>query len=88
MFIGIPIRFNRRNIQNYKEIYLKVNIKELIRRDQKGLYSRAIKNEIQDVLGINCSYEEPKAPDICVDNSGEYTPNEVLQIIIEKLNLI
>lgn len=80
--------WNRRNIQNYKEIYLKVDIKELIRRDQKGLYSRAIKNEIRDVLGVNCSYEEPKSPDICVDNSGRYTPNEVLGIIIKQLKLM
>ncbi len=79
--------WNRKNIQNYKEIYLKVTIKELIKRDQKGLYSRAIKNEIQDVLGINCTYEEPKNPDLCIDNSGKYTPEEVLEIIVKNLGV-
>lgn len=35
--------WNRRNIENYCEIYIEVPIDELIRRDQKQLYSRALK---------------------------------------------
>lgn len=71
-------KWNKANIDNYKEIYLYVEMEELIRRDQKQLYSRALKKEISNVMGIDITFEEPKRPDIVVDNSGKYTPGEVL----------
>lgn len=78
-------KWNRENILNYREIYLKVSIEELIRRDQKKLYSRALRNEIQNVMGINLEFEEPKNPDIVVNNSGILPPEDIVDIIIEKL---
>ncbi len=79
--------WNRCNIPLYREIYLKVGMDELIRRDQKGLYSRALNNEITNVMGVDVDYEEPKAPDLVVDNSGVYSPDRVLQIIIDALGI-
>lgn len=80
-------RWNRENISNYKEIYLYVDIQELIRRDQKKLYSRALKKEISNVMGIDISFEEPQSPDIIIDNSGEKTPEEVVEEVERLLNL-
>ena len=34
------------------EIYIKVPMKTLIDRDQKKLYSRALKGEVNNVMGI------------------------------------
>lgn len=79
--------WNRKEIQNYKEIYLKVNMEELIRRDQKQLYSRALKKEIDNVMGIDIPIEEPKKPDIIVDNSGKDSPENVLNIILNELHI-
>ncbi|MDK2562688.1 adenylyl-sulfate kinase [Romboutsia sedimentorum] len=79
-------KWNRDNILNYKEIYLKVSIDELIKRDQKGLYSRALKKEITNVMGIDIDFEEPKMPDILIYNNGEISPNDVLNNILLKLN--
>ncbi len=79
--------WNRNNIQNYKEIYLNVPVDELIRRDQKQLYSRALKNEVENVMGINMSYEAPKNPDIEIDNSGINTPEKTLNEIIFRLGI-
>ncbi len=79
--------WNREHIDNYHEIYLKVDIEELIKRDQKQLYSRALNNEIQDVLGINLDFEEPQNPDLKIDNGGSDTPEEVLQKIIETFQI-
>ena len=56
--------WNRKNINNYVEIYLKVPIDILIKRDKKHLFSNAIKNEKQNVVGIDIKIEEPKNPDI------------------------
>ena len=79
--------WNRDNITNYKEIYLNVPIEELINRDQKSLYSRALKNEVDNVMGINMDYEAPKNPDIEINNSGENTPQKTLERIIRKLGI-
>lgn len=77
-------QWNRDNIPNYKEIYLKVSIEELIRRDQKGMYSKALRNEMDNVMGINLDYEEPKHPDIIINNSGEKSPSEVVELIMKE----
>lgn len=74
--------WNRENISNYYEVYLKVSIEKLIERDQKGLYSKALNNEIQEVMGINMEFEEPKCPDLVVCNDGEETPDEIVGRII------
>lgn len=79
--------WNRKHIENYYEIYLQVPIEELIARDSKGLYKRALNHEISDVYGIDMPYEEPKHPDVKIVNDFSYTPEEVLDIIVKKLNL-
>lgn len=75
-------KWNRENLQSYKEIYLRVEIEELIRRDQKALYSRALKNEIDNVLGINLPFDEPMHSDLIIDNFGMETPERTIQKII------
>lgn len=79
-------QWNRDNIEKYKEIYLEVSIEELIKRDQKGMYSKALRNEMDNVMGINLDYEAPKHPDITVNNSGEKTPEEIVDMIMQELN--
>lgn len=79
--------WNRINMgSSYKEIYLNPPIEELIRRDQKKLYSRALNHEIQDVLGINAEYEQPKNPDLTIDTSVT-TPEKSLELIINTFGL-
>ena len=79
--------WNREHIDNYHEIYLKVDIDELIKRDQKQLYSRALRNEIPDVLGINLDFEEPKNSDIVINNNGQNSPDEVVKELIRRLEI-
>ena len=81
--------WNRQNIENYKEIYLYVDMEELIKRDQKQLYSKALKKEVSNVMGIDIEFEEPQNPDIYVNNSGgkEGTPEEVLAKIVDELGI-
>lgn len=51
---------NRQNIKNYFEIYIKCDLDELIKRDQKGLYSGALRSEITNVIGIDLPFNEIK----------------------------
>ena len=80
-------QWNRENISNYKEIYLKVSIDELIRRDQKELYTKALRKEIKNVIGIDVDFEEPKQPDLLIENNGEISPEEIVNNIILNLRI-
>ena len=86
-FIGMYDRYrnwSRENIDNYIEIYLKVGMDELIRRDAKGLYKKALAGEIKNVYGIDMSYEEPKYPDIVIYNEGKLSAEDAVRMITEQ----
>lgn len=62
--------WNRVNIPRYREIYVRVPMAELERRDPRGLYLRARKGEQHDVVGVDLPFDEPRAPDLVIDNFG------------------
>jgi len=63
-------RWNRENIAGYREIYLRVPIEELRRRDSKGIYAGAERGDARDVVGLDLPAEVPEAPDLVLDNYG------------------
>jgi len=71
--------WNRKNIDNYKEIYVKVKMETLVRRDKKGLYSHG-----KNVVGVDLPFEEPKTPDLVVENDGLCTPENIVSQITER----
>lgn len=75
--------WNRENIKNYKEIYLEVTMEELVRRDQKGLYTNAINNKQGTVSGVTIEAELPKNPDLVIPNYGEVNPDEAFNRIVK-----
>ena len=79
--------WNRKNINNYVEIYLKVPIDILITRDKKHLFSNAIKNGKQNVVGIDIKVEEPKNPDIVIENGEKVSIADLSKDLINKLIL-
>lgn len=79
--------WNRKNIKKYKEIYLEVTMEELVRRDQKGLYTNAISNKQGAVSGVTIEAELPKNPDLVIQNYGEVDPDDAFRKIIETFNL-
>lgn len=74
--------WNRRNIQNYKEIYVKVSMDTLQKRDQKGLYSGTTTEKQEEVVGVHTDIEEPKYPDLILENDGERTPAEQVNKVV------
>lgn len=79
--------WNRELITNISEIYIKVSMEELIRRDPKGLYRRALNGETANVYGIDLPYDEPEYPAVVVMNEGETTPEDALKQIVEALGV-
>ena len=80
-------RWNRENIRRYSEVYLKVPLDILIKRDSKGIYKKAKEENAANVWGIDIFVEEPIAPDILIDNSGNQSPESIAdQILSAVLN--
>ncbi|VDG72430.1 adenylylsulfate kinase [Clostridium carnis] len=77
-------RWNRENIINYKEIYIKVPICELKKRNQKELYKN---NRHNNVVGVDIEFEEPKESDLVIENNGDYTPEEIVEYIYKKIEI-
>ena len=72
--------WNRENIPNYKEIYIKVSKETLIARNQKGLYSSG-----KNVVGVDLPFDEPESSDLVVHNDGDRTPEAVVAEIEKAL---
>lgn len=73
--------WNRAQMEKYREIYVRVSMPTLIKRDQKQLYSRAMRGEVRDVMGVDLAFEAPKQPDLILDNEGDATPRELAEKI-------
>lgn len=70
----------RREIGNFLEVYIKCPLEELVRRDVKGLYTRALRGEIQNFTGVSDPYEEPQNPDVVVE-----TDRDTVSQCVEKI---
>jgi len=86
----IADRQNAREVigdENFFEVFIKCNIDECIRRDPKGLYSKAIKGLIPDFTGISAPYEEPDNPEMIVDTEFA-TVEEAADFIINSFEKV
>ena len=71
--------WNREHIPNYKEIYIRVKKETLIQRNQKGLYTAG-----HNVVGVDLPFDEPKSPDLILQNDGDRTPLELVEEVERK----
>lgn len=60
--------FNRATLQNYFEVFVECEFDELKRRDQKGLYTKALSGEITNVVGVDIAYDTP-SPNFTINNT-------------------
>lgn len=80
----------RRQIGNFVEVYVRCPLDELIRRDVKGLYQRALNGEVTQFTGVSDPYEEPLDPEVVVDTHRESVDACVAKIIgtVERLGYL
>jgi adenylyl-sulfate kinase len=71
----------RELIGNFVEVYVRCDLDELVRRDVKGLYRRALAGEIAHFTGVSDPYEEPQRPDVVVDTARETVEESVATIL-------
>lgn len=77
--------WNRANLPGYFEVYLKVPVEELRRRDPKGIYRRFDAGEITDVAGLDLPIDEPEAADWVVEFDPSKTMNAVAEDLMKTL---
>jgi adenylylsulfate kinase len=66
------IRNELKNKYGAKTVWLKCSLEELMNRDPKGLYRRALlpaddPEKISNLSGVNQDYEQPVNPDLVID---------------------
>jgi len=76
--------WNRTNLPGYFEVYLKVPVEELRRRDPKGIYRRFDAGELTHVAGLDLAIDEPDAADWIV----EFDPERTVSALAKELNQI
>ena len=74
--------WNRDNLPGYFEVYLKVPVEELRRRDPKGIYRRFDAGELSNVAGLDLPIDEPEAADWVVEYlSGQKVSDLAAELI-------
>ncbi len=73
--------WNRQNILGYREIYLRVPIDELRRRDAKGLYGAVQRGDSRNLVGVDIPAELPENPDLVIDNHSKISADSTVGLI-------
>ncbi|MCX2680690.1 adenylyl-sulfate kinase [Galbibacter sp. EGI 63066] len=63
----------------FVEVFVNTSIGICENRDQKGLYKKARRGELDNLTGVSSPYEAPEAPDV------EITENDSVQEAVEKV---
>lgn len=71
----------REMIGNFIEVHVHAPLEEVIRRDVKGLYARALAGEIKEFTGVSDPYEAPEAPEVRVETDRETVEESVAKIL-------
>ena len=85
LFAGMALfhdvrKWNRNNIDNYVEIYMKTSLKKIIKKKYTKIYKRKTK-----LVGIDLKPEFPKKPDIIINSDGSLPPERLVEILYEKI---
>ena len=75
-------KWNKKNIQNYVEIYIKSNIKKIIKTNKKKIYKKINPGKI---IGIDIKPEYPKKPHITILNEFKYSKNKLKEALLKKI---
>lgn len=62
--------WNRKNIKNYFEVFIKAPKNQLKERDYKGLYKQFFDGKIKNVAGLDLEFKEPSYSDLIIENNN------------------
>ena len=73
--------WNRKNIENYVEIYIKADINKIINFKKKATYLKNRKN----IVGLDIKAEFPKNPDIVIKNDFNRSTDKLVKELLSKI---
>lgn len=72
---------NRTLIGDFIEVYTSCPLEELVSRDVKGLYEKALSGEIPNFTGVSDPYEEPLDPEVVVHTDRETVEESLAKVL-------
>jgi len=80
-------KWNRKNLPGYFEVYLKVPVEELRRRDPKGIYRRFDSGELSNVAGLDLLIDEPEDADFEINFDPFRSVESFTEELMENLKI-
>ena len=80
-----PRKWNTLNIDNYIEIYIRSNIKDIIKLNKKKIYKKKNPGKL---IGIDIKPQYPKNPTIILTNFFKTDFSKISKILMNKINNI
>ncbi len=71
----------RGQIGSFVEVFVRCPLPELVQRDTKGLYAKALRGEIAQFTGVSDPYEEPLAAEVTVDTDIESVDESARKVL-------
>ena len=79
-------KWNRDNIDRYHEVFVNVSLNNLLLRDTKQIYRKALNGEAKNVVGVDIEFKKPENPNIIIDNNQpRESLAELAQIIVDDI---
>lgn len=79
--------YNRREIGNFVEVFVKCPLEACIERDVKGLYKKALAGEIKNYTGVSDPYEEPLNPEVILETNSESVEESAAKVLDKLMEL-
>lgn len=76
------LAWNRENLPGYFEVYVDAPLEVVKARDVKGLYAKAARGEMPNVVGIDIPWHPPLAPDLHLETTGDDSPADLAKLIV------
>lgn len=77
--------WNRSSLESYFEVFLDVELEDVISRDVKGIYARARSGEIADVVGVDIPFQKPDSSDLVIKNDFREDVSQIAGKILEQV---
>tara|TARA_X000001036_G_scaffold409361_1_gene420382 strand:- start:6862 stop:7395 length:534 start_codon:yes stop_codon:yes gene_type:complete len=77
--------WNKKNIANYVEIYVKADLKKIIKVKKKKIYH---KKNVGEIVGVSIKPEFPKKPDIVIKNDFKKSIDFFSSLLMKKIQEI
>jgi len=79
--------WNKKNLPGYFEIFLDISLKELKKRDNKGIYKKFALGELKNVAGLDLAIQKPTNPDLHIKNNEQINIEPIIHYAVKKLSI-